>query len=65
MDAGPELITMAFNLPVVNYNKRSTKEPIERCPTGAIVWLEKDGTATKGRDAKKIIRKGERKAGFS
>lgn len=66
MDAPGDLITMVHNLPVINYNgKHRTQDPIQRCPTGAIVWLEKDGTATKGREAKKIIRKGERKMGYS
>lgn len=66
MDAGGDLITMKHNLPVVNYQTgRQTIDPIQRCPTGAIVWLEKDGSVTKGRDAKKIIRKGERKARYS
>lgn len=66
MDAGPDLISMAYNLPVIHYDKaKQSKDAIQRCPTGAIVWLEKDGSVSKGRDAKKIIRKGERKAGFS
>jgi Na+-translocating ferredoxin:NAD+ oxidoreductase RNF subunit RnfB len=64
MDAPGNLIEMIHNLPVVNYQENhKTKVPIERCPTGAIVWLEEDGSATKGRDAKKIVRKGERKLG--
>jgi ferredoxin len=66
MDAGPRLVTMVHNLPVVNYNNGpQTINPIQRCPTGAIVWLEKDGSVTKGRDAKKILRKGERRAGHT
>jgi len=61
MDAPGDLITMKNNLPVINYVQyRDTKAPIERCPTGAIVWLQPDGTALKGHEAKKIIRKGER-----
>jgi hypothetical protein len=30
-------------------------DAIQRCPTGAIVWLS-DGQGTKGREAKKIFR---------
>lgn len=58
MDAPPGLITMQQNLPVIDYQKNhATQKPIQRCPTGAIVWIEKDGTVIKGRDSKKIIRK--------
>ena len=66
MDAPGDLIEMIHNLPVINYQgNHHTRAPIERCPTGAIVWVEKDGSVTKGHDAKKIIRKGERKLGYS
>ncbi len=55
MDA-PSVITMTDNLPVVNYAaSNQDRTAIERCPTGAIVWLEPDG-AVKGAAAKKIIR---------
>jgi ferredoxin len=58
MDA-PGLITMQNNLPVVDYGKNhNTAEPIQRCPTGAIVWLDAKGGAVKGAAAKKIVRKG-------
>jgi Na+-translocating ferredoxin:NAD+ oxidoreductase RNF subunit RnfB len=58
MDA-PGLITMRDNLPVVDYTKNhGTKEPIQRCPTGAIVWLDPVAGARKGPAAKKIIRRG-------
>jgi hypothetical protein len=36
-------------------NSLATRKSIERCPTGAIVWLE-DGHAAKGKAAKKIVR---------
>ena len=66
MDAGEHLIQMIDNLPVVNYAaNHKTKVPIERCPTGAIVWLDDKVGAIKGREAKKVVRKGERRAGFS
>ena len=34
------------------------QSPIERCPTGAIIWLDESGEIVKGRESKKIIRKG-------
>jgi Na+-translocating ferredoxin:NAD+ oxidoreductase RNF subunit RnfB len=56
----PSLITMQGNLPVIDYQKNhQTKVPIERCPTGAIVWLDPAGPQ-KGAAARKIIRKGAR-----
>jgi len=61
MDAPGDLIEMAYNLPVVKHAAAvETKEPIQRCPTGAIVWLNEDGSAEKGKAARKIIRKGAR-----
>ena len=56
MDA-PRVITMRNNLPVVDYDAPIlTDEPIQRCPTGAIVWITEDGPI-KGRDATKVLRK--------
>ena len=64
MDAPGDLITMKYNLPVVNYSAgRQTADPIERCPSGAIVWLEDDGSARRGRESRKIVRKGARPVG--
>ncbi|MBZ0269261.1 RnfABCDGE type electron transport complex subunit B [bacterium] len=58
MDA-PGLVEMKNNLPVVDYSRNHrTKDPIQRCPTGAIVWLEKETGAVKGPSARKIIRMG-------
>ena len=66
MDAPDELITIENNLPVVHYGRELLSDtPIQRCPTGAIVWLDDKKGVIKGREAKKIIRKGVRKAGFS
>ena len=68
----PNLVMMSGNLPMVNYPRllakrddgsgdiRRQDEAIQRCPTGAIVWIERDGATTKGASAKKIIRVGER-----
>ena len=55
----PALITMQNNLPVVDYGRaHSTQVPIQRCPTGAIVWLDPKSGPIKGPAARKIIRKG-------
>lgn len=59
MDA-PELITMRDSLPIIDYSKNhQTKDPIQRCPTGAIVWLDEQAGPQKGPAAKTIIRKGD------
>jgi len=56
MDA-PGLVSMQENLAVVDYGRaHNTKVPIERCPTGAIVWLEEDGRIVKGDAAKPVLR---------
>jgi len=57
-DAPPKLMQLAGNLAVINYdwNDRASREPIERCPTGAIVWFDKPDTPVKGAAAKKILR---------
>ncbi|MGD9021248.1 MAG: 4Fe-4S binding protein, partial [Lysobacterales bacterium] len=41
-DSEPGVIEMIDNLAVVNYEKNELADPkaIERCPTGAIVWVE-------------------------
>jgi electron transport complex protein RnfB len=66
MDAGGQLISMTENLPRINYSENhKTQDPIQRCPTGAIVWLDDKLGAVKGKESKKIIRKGERKMGYS
>lgn len=42
MDAAPGLISIASGVAVVNYDLNALAEPtaIDRCPTGAIIWLE-------------------------
>ncbi|MDF3128080.1 RnfABCDGE type electron transport complex subunit B [Kiritimatiellaeota bacterium B1221] len=54
----PGLIRIENHLARVDYSKNAlaTRFPIERCPTGAIVWIE-DQKFQKGAAAKKIIRK--------
>ena len=66
MDAPGDLITMENNLPVIHYGvEELTKDPIQRCPTGAIVWLDQKLGAIKGRDSNPVIRKSERVIGLS
>jgi len=57
LDAPGDLVTMIDNLAVIDYsqNAQAARIAIERCPTGAIVWLE-DGVH-KGLNAIKIVRK--------
>ncbi len=57
-DAPLKLMHLAGNLAAVNYdwNDQATREPIERCPTGAIVWFETPDRWAKGAAAKKILR---------
>ena len=59
-DAPAGLIQIVNNLAVVNYaaNKAASPTPIQRCPTGAIVWFDSvTKRPVKGVDAKKITRK--------
>jgi len=43
----------------VDYSRpHKTQAPIQRCPTGAIVWIDPKAGPVKGPAAKKIIRKG-------
>jgi ferredoxin len=66
MDAPGQLIVMEGNLPKINYNlPHTTQKPIERCPTGAIVWLDDRLGAVKGHESKKIIRKATREMGHT
>ncbi len=60
-DSPEGLIEIKDNLAVIDYTKNALAShvAIERCPTGAILWLEMDGSVTKGRDAKKVIRKAD------
>ena len=59
IDAPEGLISLKDNLAVVDYSKNhlATPVPIQRCPTGAIVWIEEGGNVIKGEGAKKIVRK--------
>jgi Na+-translocating ferredoxin:NAD+ oxidoreductase RNF subunit RnfB len=57
VDAAPGLVHLEHNLAVIDYekNRLASRQAIERCPTGAIVWLEGD-RFVKGKAAKKIVR---------
>jgi electron transport complex protein RnfB len=60
VDAKGDLIVMKNNLAVVDYTlDHRTRDPIERCPTGAIIWLEADGYVIKGRESARINRQHE------
>jgi Na+-translocating ferredoxin:NAD+ oxidoreductase subunit B len=58
-DAPAGLVTIVNNLAVVDYarNKLATAAPTQRCPTGAILWIDEKKGPVKGLDAKKITRK--------
>lgn len=57
-DSPEGLIKIQNNLAMVDYSKNSLASPVatERCPTGAIVWLDEDKGAVKGIYAKRIVR---------
>ncbi|MGD8830083.1 MAG: (Fe-S)-binding protein [Pseudomonadales bacterium] len=59
----PSLITMAGNLPVIDPGETQDRSAIERCPTGAIVWIDDFGQPVRGREARVINRQGSRRAG--
>ena len=56
-DSPNGLIEIRNNLAVIDYSKNYLASPVaaERCPTGAIVWLDNE-VAKKGRQAKRIVR---------
>lgn len=58
-DSPEGLITIRDNLAIIDYSKNSlaSKVSIQRCPTGAIVWLDDKGNIEKGQKAKAVIRK--------
>jgi hypothetical protein len=56
---------MRNNLPVVDAalyaSARDPRAAIERCPTGAIVWLDPAAGPRKGAAARKVVRIGARR----
>ncbi len=59
IDAPEGLIEIQNNLAVVDYvkNELASRIAIERCPTGAIVWMDQRQGMVKGIGAKKVVRK--------
>ena len=58
----PELVRMGTGLPVVDVDRpHRTDRAIQRCPTGAIVWID-GGRPTRGDAAPSIVRKQPRPA---
>ncbi len=57
-DSPEGLIEIRDNLAMVDYAKNTLASPVatERCPTGAIVWLDETQGPVKGAKAKRIIR---------
>ncbi len=57
-DSPDGLIDIRNNLAVINYEKNALASSLamERCPTGAIVWLDPEKGVLKGKNAKPIIR---------
>ncbi len=65
MDA-PGQIDMQNDLPVIDYGKGPLSAiATERCPTGAIVWIDKVRGPIKGHAAKLVVRQGDRRDGAS
>ncbi len=58
-DAPANLIAIKDNLAVVNYelNSQASSAVIQRCPTGAIVWIDDAKGVIKGAAARKVLRK--------
>jgi Na+-translocating ferredoxin:NAD+ oxidoreductase RNF subunit RnfB len=58
-DSPAGLVRIVNHLAVVDYarNQLATAAPAQRCPTGAILWIDEKKGPLKGPDAKKITRK--------
>ena len=58
-DAPEGLISIEQSLAVIDYSRNAlaSRLAIERCPTGAIVWLDDGSTIHKGSQAVRIVRK--------
>lgn len=52
-------VAMDRGLPVVDYSRNTTftREIIQRCPTGAIVWIGNNGSVEKGAASPPVIRR--------
>ncbi|MCH8072819.1 MAG: RnfABCDGE type electron transport complex subunit B [Proteobacteria bacterium] len=61
VDAPAGVVTMINNLPIVDYERNhEVRNPIERCPTGAIVWFDREKGPVTGRAARKVVRQSAR-----
>lgn len=60
-DAAPGLMRLENNLAVIDYarNELAARAAIDRCPTGAIVWIEDGERAVRGAAAKKVLRQSD------
>lgn len=55
---GDGTVRMEGNLPVVDPSRGPlTRKPIERCPTGAIVWIDAERGAQRGAHARPVARR--------
>ena len=59
-DAPPGSIVMRDNLPVIDYSQEFDTGPIERCPTGAIVWLDAEHGVIRGLESPPVLRRSPR-----
>ncbi len=59
----PEVVAMSGNLPVIAGDQTAGRVAIDRCPTGAIVWIDDDGVQHRGREAEVIVRQGALRVG--
>ncbi|HED13300.1 MAG TPA: Fe-S cluster protein, partial [Gammaproteobacteria bacterium] len=59
VDAPEGLIRIKNNLAIIDYEKNElgSRLAIERCPTGAILWMDDLNQSSKGAKARKILRK--------
>ena len=59
-DALPGQIEMRNHLPVIQYDRGPmSADPIRRCPTGAIVWIDKHSGPVRGSAAPRTIRQSD------
>lgn len=65
MDAADGLVSMQGNLPVVDYGCKQDRTPIERCPTGAIVWIDPALGPVRGAASAPVVRQSRLRDGAS
>ncbi|MDZ7783866.1 MAG: ferredoxin [Halioglobus sp.] len=62
VDAPPGVVAMKDGLPVVEagglrrHPADTVRPAIDRCPTGAIVWIGDDNVEIRGRQSKRVVR---------